>query len=512
MTNPDPDNLLKGAVPDRSGKLARAIAFLEKHIKVNETLSKGAGKIRDLTDQPNWERMAEATAAMMVKEISTVPQRKPTAVPGQTIGTISGPADTDVSPEQAAFFARRNRFVTDTHNEAAAVLVAVTEASPALSAKIAELTERYEWITLLAGGQQLVSTGQQLQAQADVLFPLLRRLIGEVLGNAGKAVDETQLQEARDLVANLHGPYIQYNTIVREVVRHANGIIDLEAWKAVVEENPQSKITNATVNGVATVLSTLVAIAQKASPMVWGVGAGGAALQLTIAEGKQKVLKWVRDRDIEELKRAVAASGADVGAYAFDKLNDNLALMAKRVLSVQKEHTSRVFMLIGVPMGEFQTVWAPLSTALVAFINAYYEARVDKLQKLMIRQGLAKKPAGFIDAAKEWFEDTVQEIGVERAKEGVAEVLVTAGKALTEAGEKAARAMADWASVELPDIALKGAESLVTNLIIKFAAKVLSLAIAKMPIAIAQPISGDAMLQMKADLTALQDTIITATP
>jgi vacuolar-type H+-ATPase subunit E/Vma4 len=498
----DPGQVLPDGPPDRKGLQARAIAYFEKHIKVNEGMSMAAGKLRNVVDKPIWERIATATVAALENDVRRVPQKTPQLLTADHIGEL----DEGFTAEQLEFINLRDMFMLNTRNAVESVVSAVHEASEQVVQKIADCKE-YEWVEMLAGGQQLLDDGTRLAAVVAELEPMAVRYAGELLASAGKSTDPAELAMAKDELVNLQGVWTQYNTVVSSVITHVQMIIDDEAWKAVLARQPQSPKRKALIEGSAMMLGAVVSGAKKVSPAVWGVGMAGGGALLGISVIKNKLLKRLRDLDIAELKNK---EGVDPENYAFDMMNEDMTLMADRILEIQRDHTSLMVMTVGVPLSEFSMVWDPLRPLLIGSINSYYEARVIALRKVLKDQGLQKKPNGLKEALKEWLAETTKELTKEKVAEGAMVVLATLAKALLRAGKKVMEAVAEFCKTELPSTATEITQALAENLVSALIAKLASLLIAKLPIAIAQPITGDMMREMKSDIGEYRNSILDA--
>ena len=504
MSQPLDAEQARAAKPESTSALGRLARSLHRHISINAPLAELAGKKRNLIDTPKWQQLARALAAQAIERAGAVPQQQPQQGTAQHIAApgVGFPANL------TAFVARRDdvlrdEFATTWENLTQAEALAIGVAD-----KIAEFKGRYEWVTLLAGGQEMVDNGERLRAEAKKMVVAIRTLAGELLGGLSKVTDDEELTVWSTTTRGLLGEkYHEYNAILRAVVGHVHEIIDSEAWKAVAQRYPQHVKTTAAVEVIASILAGIVTAAEAAAiaaaPSTFGlsiaVNVAGGAAKLAVNEVRVRILKWVRDADVADLKQAY---GAHAQNFAYGHLNADLTVMPERVLAIQTENTVRIVKVVGAGL-EALPGWGLISTAVVEGVNAYYRARVEALKSFLTSQGGRVREEGGLKAAiKEWFAgDVAKEIAPESAADIIGKTSFDKEVFRTAVDNAGVHKWGEALNVAVPAELTNAAPTVLASLGITLAGKLLTMVIARMPIEMAQPIDGTDLLTMKEELS-----------
>jgi hypothetical protein len=390
--------------------------------------------------------------------------------------------------------------------------------------------EQWEFIRTLVGGQDILDTGRALQASITGLRKVLGGHIGELAARISKC-QPAELDQYRVLVDQAENYLRDWDRVVRAATGSIKKVIDDEAWKAVYDEEASTRIALArgAANVVAGLLNVTVAVGKVAYPAP-GVAAGGSAVQAGIGMANKKADQLLRDHDIAELEKK-HANNPD---FPFEKLNQNVFAMAERIAAKQVQNTASIMNALAIPGSEIPG-WTIIRNGIESIIGAYYKARVEAAQR-----SFGAKTSG-LEQLKEFLKEKVWEPGFEGFKEKLAELVgeqikqlgeqekaefaesaaktvgqvqeaVKAheavkghevGKALAGAGEAAGKSAAEVVGEFAKGFAITSAE----NVAIKVAGFVLQKVLARMPIQMAEVVTGDDLKDIKDMMTGYDNAL-----
>jgi hypothetical protein len=372
--------------------------------------------------------------------------------------------------------------------------------------RISTLGNQYTWMQQLTGGRLIVEDAEGLpQIAIRIEQAFNQQIIGlamkigdtmffeydDKLGGGDEdacyeanrkkqeaKIKEMEREQAR--IKQLTPDYSDFADVLKAAATHVDSLVDDEGWKAVQIADDKDR-WDYLISGVDIVLEGLAgAIANAPFP---GAGATAKAVQGAIG----KITRWLnvlrRNAKIEDLKKAVKNTPSGKvnddarRKFYLAELDRNKALMAKRVLDIQKMNIHDMWTGISIPMAEIPVPGvADIITGLGEGIcSGWYELQVNALEDSLKGDTSIDK-----NKVKEFVVDAAVDVGKDVIESKFKDKLADAVTAIIGKGETLAKQFAAWLADRLGDVAgavkdlaIDGLKSLLISLCASLVARLL---------------------------------------
>jgi hypothetical protein len=284
-----------------------------------------------------------------------------------------------------------------------------------------------EFVRITSSGKRVLESASKLRSDAQHVIDHDMVRVTKMIADVDVAIAAKDVEKLRKTLADLPtssralaGEYYAQGFKAKEAVTHAVEMLDFEAIKAWVQENPDTA-------------SKLLAQALRTADLLLELANEFTPNQFKPIVSVTQTLKTVIiDRQVmaQDAKRQVKVQQkAHVKGYGFRLANEDKTLMAKRVATKQKTNFDSVIAIIGTASDQIPG-WMFIKAGLLAAGHTYYDRRVELAAKLVATaEGETAKAAEssvfrqIADYAKEDLPSALLSIAIDGIEEIPKEVL-----------------------------------------------------------------------------------------
>jgi hypothetical protein len=290
-----------------------------------------------------------------------------------------------------------------------------------------------EFVRITSSGKRVLESAGNLRSDAQRVIDHDMVRVTKMIADVDVAIAAKDVEKLRKTLADLPtssqalaGEYYARGFKAKEAVTHAVEMLDFEAIKAWVQENPDTA-------------SKLLAQALRTADLLLELAGEFTPNQFKPIVSVTQTLKTVIiDRQVmaQDAKRQVKVQQkVHVKGYGFRLADEDKTLMAKRVATKQKTNFDAVIAIIGTASDQIPG-WMFIKAGLLAAGHTYYDRRVELAAKLVAAaEGETEKAAEssvfkqIADYAKEDLPSALLSIAIDGIEEIPKEVLkVVIGK------------------------------------------------------------------------------------